>query len=100
MANEPTQDAAQLLRGRIQNLRKTRCRRDFVFTASDRTNMGATAIAAGLTGLGGVAAGLGTMAMDTTEEADLLEFELDGKSVQAWVWISVFEEGDEVEVVA
>ncbi|MCQ0033170.1 hypothetical protein EFP18_28065 [Burkholderia glumae] len=100
MANEPTQDAAQLSRGRIQNLRKTRCRRDFVFTASDRTNMGATAIAAGLTGLGGVAAGLGTMAMDTTEEADLLEFELDGKSVQAWVWISVFEEGDEVEVVA
>jgi hypothetical protein len=40
------------------------------------------------------------MAMDTTEEADLLEFELDGKSVKAWVWISMFKEGDEVEVVA
>lgn len=38
--------------------------------------------------------------MDTTEEADLLEFELDGKPVKAWVWVSVFEEGDEVEVVA
>lgn len=62
--------------------------------------MGETAIAAGLAGLGGIAAGLGGMAMDTAEEADLLEFELDGKAVQAWVWISVFNEGDEVEVVA
>ena len=40
------------------------------------------------------------MAMDTTEEADLLEFDLDGKSIRAWVWQSVFNEGDEVEVVA
>jgi hypothetical protein len=62
--------------------------------------MGTTAIAAGLAGLGGVAAGLGNMAMDTSEEADLLEFELDGKPVKAWVWVSVFKEGDEVEVVA
>ncbi|WP_429500504.1 putative type VI secretion system effector (plasmid) [Robbsia andropogonis] len=100
MTKQPTQGAAQLLRGRIQNLRKMRCRRDFVFTATDRTNMGATAIAAGLAGLGGVAAGLGAMAIDTTEEADLLEFELDGRPVKAWVWISVFKEGDEVEVVA
>ncbi|WP_024906240.1 putative type VI secretion system effector, partial [Robbsia andropogonis] len=100
MTKQPTQGAAQLLRGRIQNLRKMQCRRDFVFTATDRTNMGATAIAAGLAGLGGVAAGLGAMAIDTTEEADLLEFELDGRPVKAWVWISVFKEGDEVEVVA
>ncbi|WP_024906132.1 putative type VI secretion system effector [Robbsia andropogonis] len=100
MTTEVTQGTAQLLRGRIQSLRKTRCRRDFVFTASDRTNMGATAIAAGLAGLGGVAAGLGGMAMDTTEEADLLEFELNGTQIKAWVWVSVFNEGDEVEVVA
>ena len=91
---------AQLLRGRIRNLRKRPCRRDFLFTATDRAKMGATAIAAGLTGLGGVAAGLGAMSIDTTEEADLLAFELDGKPVKAWVWVSVFEEGDEVEVVA
>jgi hypothetical protein len=90
----------RLLRGRIQNLRKKRCRRDFVFTSGDRANMGTTAIAAGLAGLGGVAAGLSSMAMDTSEEADLLEFELDGKPVKAWVWVSVFKEGDEVEVVA
>jgi hypothetical protein len=40
------------------------------------------------------------MAMDTTEEADLLEFDLDGKPIKAWVWQSVFNDGDEVEVVA
>ena len=78
-----------LLRGRIRNLRKTRCRRDFVFTSIDRTKMGATAVAAGLAGLGGVAAGLGAMVIDTTEEADLLEFEIDGVSVRAWVWVSM-----------
>lgn len=100
MTSEATRSNAQLLRGCIQNLSKTRCNRDFVFTVNDRKNMGATAIAAGLTGLGGVAAGLGATAMDTTEAADLLEFELDGKQVKAWIWISIFKEGDEVEVVA
>ncbi|MET3212768.1 UNVERIFIED_ORG: hypothetical protein ABIC48_000511 [Burkholderia territorii] len=89
-----------LLRGRIKNLRRTRCNRDFVFSNADRTKMGATAVAAGLAGLGGIATGLSGMAMDTTEQADLLEFDLDGKAVRAWVWVSVFNEGDEVKVVA
>lgn len=89
-----------LLRGSIRNLRRTRTTQDFFFTESDRTKMGAAAVAAGLAGLGGIATGLGAMAMDTTEEADLLEFELEGRTVVAWVWVSVFNEGDEVEVVA
>ncbi|MGI0504855.1 putative type VI secretion system effector [Burkholderia cepacia] len=93
-------DQMQLLRGRIGNLRKSRCSQDFFFTDADRAKMGTTAIAAGVVGLGGVAVGLSGMAMDTTEEADLIEFELDGKPVNAWVWWSVFSEGDEVEVVA
>ncbi|KVS49134.1 hypothetical protein WK39_31405 [Burkholderia cepacia] len=93
-------DQMQLLRGRIGNLRKSRCSQDFFFTDADRAKMGATAIAAGVVGLGGVAVGLSGMAMDTTDEADLLEFELEGKSVKAWVWWSVFAEGDEVEIVA
>ncbi|UQO32931.1 putative type VI secretion system effector [Burkholderia cepacia] len=93
-------DQMQLLRGRIGDLRKSRCSQDFFFTDADRAKMGTTAIAAGVVGLGGVAVGLGGMAMDTTEEADLIEFELDGKPVKAWVWWSVFSEGDEVEVVA
>ncbi|MDN7560434.1 putative type VI secretion system effector [Burkholderia orbicola] len=92
--------STRLLRGRIRNLHKTRRTQDFFFMAADRARMGATAVAAGLAGLGGVAAGLSGMAMDTTEEADLLEFDLDGKPIRAWVWQSVFNEGDEVEVVA
>ncbi|MFX1765941.1 hypothetical protein PWP93_25800 [Paraburkholderia sp. A1RI-2L] len=88
-----------LLRGRIHNLRKTRCSQDFFFNDLDRAAIGATAIAASLAGLGGIAVGLSGVTMDTTEEADLLEFELDGKPVKAWVWWSVFAEGDEVEVV-
>ncbi|CAD9224027.1 conserved membrane hypothetical protein [Burkholderia cenocepacia] len=90
----------RLLRGCIHNLRKTRQSQNFFFTTSDRAKMGATAIAAGLAGLGGIATGLSGMAMDTTEEADLLEFDLDGKPIRAWVWQSIFNEGDEVEVVA
>lgn len=93
-------EGATLLRGRISNLRKTRCCRDFVVASIDRTKMGATALAAGLAGLGGVATGLNAMAMDTTEEADLLEFDINGASVTVWVWVSVFDEGDDVEVVA
>ncbi|UVS82778.1 hypothetical protein EFP18_00390 (plasmid) [Burkholderia glumae] len=100
MTSDTMTSTAQLLHGCIKNLRKKRCRRDFVFTANDRANMGVTAIAAGLSGLGGIAAGLGAAAMDTTEEADLIEFDLDGMPVKAWVWVSVFKEGDEVEVVA
>ena len=91
---------AQLLRGRISNLRQTRRSQDFLFTAADRTKMGAAAITAGVVGLGGIAVGLSGMAMDTTEEADLLEFNLDQKRIRAWVWTSVFKDGDEVEVVA
>lgn len=89
----------ELLRGRITGLRKTRRAQEFFFTDADQKKISATAIAAGLAGLGGIAVGLSGMAMDTTEEADLLEFDLDGKPVKAWVWQSVFDEGDEVEVV-
>ncbi|WP_175022340.1 MULTISPECIES: putative type VI secretion system effector [Burkholderia] len=90
----------RLLRGHIKNLRSTRQFQEFLFTDADRTAMGATAVVAGLAGLGGVAIGLAASADDTAEEADLLEFELDGKSIRAWVWVSVFKEGDEVEIVA
>ncbi|WP_175686758.1 putative type VI secretion system effector [Burkholderia anthina] len=98
--SEAQTSSAVLVRGRIKNLHKSRCCHDFLFDEKDRAKIGATAIAAGLTGLGGVAVGLSGMAMDTTEEADLLEFEIDGRSMKAWVWWSVFAEGDDVEVVA
>jgi hypothetical protein len=92
--------AAQLLRGTIRNYRKTRQTQDFMFTQADKNKLGAAAIVAGLEGLGGLAVGLAGAAMDATEPADLLEFDLDGKHIRAWVWISVFKDGDDVEVVA
>ncbi|MDN7874516.1 putative type VI secretion system effector [Burkholderia aenigmatica] len=100
MADTAQSSPTQLLRGHIRNLRSTRQSQEFLFTEADRTAMGATAVAAGLAGLGGVAIGLAASADDTAEKADLLEFELDGKSIRAWVWVSVFKNGDEVEVVA
>lgn len=100
MANTEKSSPTRLLRGHIKNLRSTRQLQEFLFTDADRTAMGATAVVAGLAGLGGVAIGLAASADDTAEEAALLEFELDGKSIRAWVWLSVFKEGDEVEIVA
>lgn len=91
---------AQLLRGKISNYRKTRQTQAFMFTPMDETELGVAALMAGIEGLGGLAVGLAGAAMDTTEPADLLEFDLDGKHIRAWVWVSVFKEGDEVEVVA
>jgi hypothetical protein len=90
----------QLLRGTIKNLRKTRTTHDFMFTQADRNKMGAGAVIAAAEGLGGLAVGLAGSAMDTSEEADLLEFELNGKPIRAWVWWSVFQDGDDVEIVA
>lgn len=100
LTERESKTSTNLLRGRITHLRHSRRSQDFFFTDADRKRMEATAIAAGLAGLGGIAVGLGGMAMDTTEEADLLEFDLDGKPIKAWVWQSVFNEDDEVEVVA
>ncbi|MBN3839381.1 putative type VI secretion system effector [Burkholderia sp. Ac-20349] len=99
-ANTEKSSPTRLLRGHIKDLRSTRQFQEFLFTDADRTAMGATAVVAGLAGLGGVAIGLAASADDTAEEAALLEFELDGKSIRAWVWLSVFKEGDEVEIVA
>jgi hypothetical protein len=90
----------RLLRGTIRNYKKTRQTQDFMFTQTDRDRMGAASVAAAMEGLGGLAIGLAGSALDSRDPADLLEFELDGKPIRAWVWISVFGEGDEVEVVA
>ena len=78
-----TGGSTQLLHGTIRNYRKSRRNQDFVFTPEDRTRMGATGIGAALVGLGGIAVGLASASLDTSETADLLEFDLDGKSIRA-----------------
>ncbi|UXY16947.1 hypothetical protein N8I74_08025 [Chitiniphilus purpureus] len=90
---------AQVLRGKITNLRKTRESASFFFTDSDQTAMGVVAVAAAAVGLGSQAIAVASATTSIEEEADYLEFELDGRDVRGWVWRSPFSEGDEVEAV-
>lgn len=90
----------RVLRGRIENYRVRTVTEDFFFTQSERNAMGATGLVASAMGLVGVGVGLMGQSTDTYEEADLAEFEIDGELVQAFLWLSPFEDGDEVEVVA
>ncbi|WP_231754035.1 putative type VI secretion system effector [Burkholderia sp. MSMB2041] len=64
----------------------------------ERSAAGLTAVASALAGSGG-AVGLASLA-GTKEEADKVQFEIDGKQVAGWLMWSPFQNGDEVEVVA
>jgi hypothetical protein len=88
------------LSGTIRQLKRERGQASFVLTQADRAGMGAIAIAAGLAGLGGQAISVASAAASAEEDADYLEFELDGKQVAGWVWRSPFSEGDVVDVAA
>ena len=88
------------LSGTISNYKCTRAEASFVFTDSDRNKLGVIAIAAGLAGLSGPAISTATSATSVEEEADYVEFDLNGKPVKGWVWRSPFKEGDAVEVAA
>ena len=88
-----------LLRGTIVNYQKKRQLKDFVYTAADRKATGAAAILAALSGQGGAAVA-GLNAMNVREEADFVEFELNGESVKGWLTYSPFKEGDPIEILA
>jgi hypothetical protein len=88
-----------LLRGTIANYRRKRQLKDFVYSATDRKATGAAAILAALTGQGGAAVA-GLNAMNVREEADFVEFELNGEPVKGWLTFSPFKEGDHVEILA
>ncbi|MFL9904362.1 hypothetical protein PQR75_30595 [Paraburkholderia fungorum] len=98
MSNEMTTTRAVIVRGRMTNYRKIRIARDFLLTDGMRQQAGYTAIAAALAGSGG-AVGLAGMT-GTQEQADQVEFELDGEKVEGVLTWSPFAEGDEVEVLA
>jgi len=51
-------------------------------------------------GMGAHAAGIVGSAGNKAEKAHWLEFELDGKKIQGWVWTMPLGTGDKVEVVA
>src|SRR6218665_1269 len=87
--------------GAISNFRCTRSTASFVLTQRDRTGMGIVAAANGLAGLSGAAIATASLAGDTEEDADFLEFDIQGHPpVRGWVWRSPFRDGDVVEVVA
>lgn len=85
------------LQGRISGLRKSRKERDFVLSQIGGVGLGASAIGAAVGGMGGAAIGIATM--NTEEEADYVEFDLDGKRIQGWLWRFPFQDGDAVELV-
>ncbi|RQG99336.1 putative type VI secretion system effector [Paraburkholderia dinghuensis] len=89
-----------LLRGAISGLERSRRSHDFVLTEVQQQQVGATAIAASAMGMGATAIGLIGMAGNTDEEADWVEFELNGKLVKGWLWMMPMRNGDNVEVVA
>ncbi|WP_176026157.1 putative type VI secretion system effector [Robbsia andropogonis] len=89
-----------LLRGSITGLTKRRASYETVFTESDKQAMERTALVAALAGLNDVALNLSSSTEFTDTVADLVTFNINGEVVRAWIWLSVFENGDEVEVVA
>lgn len=89
-----------LLKGVISNLERSRRSHDFVLTEIQQKQMGATAVAASAMGMGAAAIGLVSMAGNADEEADWVEFELDGRRVTGWLWMMPMRSGDAVEVVA
>ncbi|MCB4359495.1 putative type VI secretion system effector [Quatrionicoccus australiensis] len=96
----PNADGLVKLSGTIRNLKVARDTASFVFTESDQSKMGVIAIAAALADMGGQAMSTASNAGAMEEEADYLEFDLDGKPVKGWVWRNPFREGDVVEVAA
>lgn len=89
----------QLIKGTIRGYQSRRVTGEFFFAPGDKDGAYATAVAASAAGLSGVGPGLLLLAEGTEEEADLAEFALGDKKVEALVWSSPFKDGDEVEVV-
>lgn len=91
---------AVLVRGTIQNLKRLRRSHGFVLSQIQQRDIGITAVGAAAMGMSAVGIGLANMAASSDEEADWVEFELDGKQMQGWLWLLPMRNGDRVEVVA
>lgn len=100
MKNQESGNSTVLLRGTISRLERSRRSHDFVLTEIQHQQIGVTAIAASVMGMGATGIGLISMAGNSDEEADWVEFDLDGKHMQGWLWMMPMHNGDNVEVVA
>ncbi|RQG98747.1 putative type VI secretion system effector [Paraburkholderia dinghuensis] len=100
MKKQELNNSTVLLSGTISGLKRSRRSHDFVLTEVQQQQVGATAIAASALGMGATGIGLIGMAGNSDEEADWVEFELDGKQMKGWLWMMPMRNGDNVEVVA
>lgn len=89
-----------LLRGAISGFNRSRRSHNFVLTGSQHRRIGTTATAASAMNTGASGMGLLGMVGNADEQADWVEFELDGNQVQGWLWMMPMHNGDIVEVVA
>jgi hypothetical protein len=99
ISNSSVSDVVKIT-GKITAHQCARKSASFVFTENDQNKMGVIAIAAALAGLGGQAVAVASNATCVEEEADYVQFKLNGILVQGWVWRSPFAEGDDVQVAA
>jgi len=100
MKKQEPKNSMVLLRGAISGLNRSRRNHDFLLTEVQHQQVGVTAIATSVMGMGATGIGLIGMAGNANEEADWVEFELDGKHVKGWLWMMPMRNGDTVEVVA
>ena len=91
--------AIEKISGTIKNYKQTRKSANFIFTKNNKNTFGVIAVAAVLADAPGLAVSSAASA-NAEEEADYIEFDLDGRSVKGWVWRSPFVNGDIVDVIA
>ncbi|WP_433693349.1 putative type VI secretion system effector [Herbaspirillum seropedicae] len=85
--------------GGIKKYVSKRGEASFVLTKKDKTGMGMVSVALAATGMGAQAIATASNGASLQEEADYVEFDLDGKKVKGWLWRSPFKEGDIVDAV-
>lgn len=93
------QDGLIKISGEIKGYVSHRDEASFVLTKKDKTGMGMVSFALAAAGMGGQAIATASNSTNLQEEADHVEFELDGKKVQGWLWRSPFKNGDVVDAV-
>ncbi|MGL5181466.1 putative type VI secretion system effector [Herbaspirillum huttiense] len=106
-----TNDPCQVTLGQVETgelikmsgtIRHYTCERgeaSFVLTRKDKARMGMVSVALAAAGMGGQAIATASNAASLQEEADYVEFDLDGNKVKGWLWRSPFKEGDIVDAV-
>nr|WP_051057672.1 putative type VI secretion system effector [Herbaspirillum sp. B39] len=86
-----------MISGTIRHYSCERGEASFVLTRKDKARMGMVSVALAVAGVGGQAIATASNAASLQEEADHVEFDLDGKKVRGWLWRSSFKEGDIVD---